>query len=158
MNRTESQWSHNPPQLAAPLYSPTDCWLQLVCGAAWDFAPSSVQAPQYGSSQVPDRPDANTYSSFYGSSRHWYAQLPPALQLWKHKIGTSYVIHWNIRCVLYMMLLATRRPARWRTGQWKGCRLLQVPKQLSLVLPCWHTGEKLPLVPLPLKFCITRYR
>ena len=33
--------------------------LQLVCGAAWDFAPSSVQAPQYWSSRVPDWPDPN---------------------------------------------------------------------------------------------------
>ena len=34
MTINESQWSHNPPQLAAPLYSPTDCWLpaSVWCG------------------------------------------------------------------------------------------------------------------------------
>ena len=32
---------------------------QLVCGAAWDFTPSSVQAPQYWSSRRPDGPDPN---------------------------------------------------------------------------------------------------
>ena len=33
---------------------------QLVCGAAWNFTPSSVQALQYWSSRVPDGPDPNS--------------------------------------------------------------------------------------------------
>ena len=36
---------------------------QLVCGAAWDFTPSSVQAPEHWSSLVPDGPDPNSTPS-----------------------------------------------------------------------------------------------
>ena len=62
-----------------------DC--QLVCGAAWDVAPSSVQAPQYWSSRVPDGPDpiTNTFSLF----RKWL-RLP--LSFNNYNISDFYTI------------------------------------------------------------------
>lgn len=43
------------------------------------------------------------------------------------------------------------------TGQWKGkgCRLLQVPEQLSPKLPCWHIRRRPPLLLLSLSPRIT---
>lgn len=55
----------------------------------------------------------------------------------------------------FMRLSGAGRPARRWTGQWKSCRLLQVPKQLSPMLPGWHTRGRPPLLPLPPTLGIT---
>ena len=55
------QWPNNPSKLAPLLNWPADCL--LMCGAAWEFAPHSVQVQHCLSSQAPGRPGPYTGSA-----------------------------------------------------------------------------------------------